>query len=96
AAALIEVINQSPWMGLRVQGVYDDEGASAQPEGSSADRSLEQLLRQVNARQIDSVYLTYSAQQEAKIRNLLEQLANSTVSVFIVPDVFVSDLFRAR
>jgi len=96
AAALIEVINQSPWMGLRVQGVYDDEGASAQPEGSSADRSLEQLLRQVNARQIDSVYLTYSAQQEAKIRNLLEQLADSTVSVFIVPDVFVSDLFRAR
>jgi len=50
----------------------------------------------VNARQIDSVYLTYPAQQEAKTRNLLEQLADSTVSVFIVPDVFVSDLFHAR
>jgi len=97
AAALIEVINQSPWMGLRVQGVYDDEeDVLARRDANQPGGGVEQLLRLVNTQQVDSVYLTYSAQQEAKIRNLLEQLADSTVSVFIVPDVFVSDLFRAR
>jgi len=96
ATALINVISRSPWLGLRIQGVYDDEASSMQVADGQKQNGLEQLFQAVQDQEVDSIYLTYPAQQEAKTRNLLERLADSTVSVFIVPDVFVSDLFHAR
>lgn len=92
---LIGTIENSPWMGLRIEGVYDT-GRLEQHENLSPGRDIEMLLQHVKERRVDAVYITYPMQQEEKIRRLIESLADSTVSVHVVPDVLVSDLLHAR
>lgn len=97
ASDLIAVIMSSPWMGLRIEGVYDDSGEGAPQEVLGQPfRDVDTLLRQVHERKIDCVYITYPMQQEEKIRLLIERLADSTASVHVVPDVLVSELLHAR
>ncbi|MFH2139941.1 MAG: undecaprenyl-phosphate glucose phosphotransferase [Pseudomonadota bacterium] len=91
AAALERQIASSPWMGLHLQAHYDDQ--------ASADKGVKpisSLFEMIHEGAIDSVYVTYPIQEERRIRKLVEQLADTTVSVYIVPDIFVSDLFHAR
>ncbi len=94
ASQLIEVISASSWMGLHVEGVYDNE-PEARKRGVN-DQGIDVLLRRVREQAVDSVYICYPMVQEDRIRQLVEQLADSTASVHVVPDVFVSDLLRAR
>ncbi len=91
---LVEVIAASPWMGLRVEGVYDTEERPHQ--GGTETRDIEILQQQIRKQLIDSVYISYPMLQEEKIRQMIEQLADSTASVYVIPDVFVSDLMHAR
>jgi len=93
-ARLAAVINSSPWMGLRVEGVYDTEEGPRQRATESQD--VEKLLEQVQKQIIDCVYISYPMLQEEKIRQMIERLADSTASVYVIPDVFVSDLMHAR
>ena len=88
AAQLVEIISSSPWMGLIIEGLYNND------EGDEVD--IGTLMKHVHQNLIDSVYITYPMQYEEKIRRLVEMLADSTVSVHVVPDVFVSELLHAR
>ncbi|HEY5993146.1 MAG TPA: undecaprenyl-phosphate glucose phosphotransferase [Gallionellaceae bacterium] len=94
ASQLVETISRSPWMGLRIEGIYDNKDLSHRLGLEYQD--VEKLLQRVREQFIDSVYISYPMLQEDKIRQLVEQLADSTASVHVVPDVFVSDLLHAR
>lgn len=94
---LVTVIDNSPWMGLRIHGIYGDEAEAFDSKITNRTcQNIEVLLRAVHDGEVDCVYITYPMQQEERIRHLVECLADSTASVHVVPDVFVSDLFRAR
>lgn len=95
AAQLVDVISGSPWMGLKIEGIYDDM-ENAQQDNHLPGLDIETLLQHVQDKLVDCVYITYPMQQEEKIRQLVERLADSTVSVHVVPDVFVSELLHAR
>ena len=97
AAQLVDVIMGSPWMGLTIEGIYDCPANTPSPHGSVlVPRDIETLMGHVHAGRIDCVYIAYPMKQEDKIRELVEDLADSTVSVHVVPDIFVSDLLNAR
>ncbi|MBA3023726.1 MAG: undecaprenyl-phosphate glucose phosphotransferase [Proteobacteria bacterium] len=93
AAKLMAIIARSPWMGLRVEGVYDDVSAATREQGAA---SVDALMAKVHEQVIDNIYITYPMKDEEKIRLLLERLADTTVSVNVVPDIFVSDLLQSR
>ena len=93
ASQLVDIISNSPWMGLKIKGVYDDAESA---DTNSSNHNIEALMVDVQGGIIDCVYITYPMQQEEKIRQLVERLADSTVSVHVVPDVFVSELLHAR
>ena len=44
----------------------------------------------------DIVYITFPMRAEERIRNVLAKLADTTASVYIVPDFFVFELLHAR
>ena len=94
AAKLVEVITNSPWMGLRIDGVYDD--AEGNLSGRTVSGDVDALMAKVHQKQLDNIYITYPMREEEKIRSLLERLADSTASVSVVPDFFVSDLLQSR
>jgi putative colanic acid biosynthesis UDP-glucose lipid carrier transferase len=93
-------IESSPEMGLRLAGFFDDRPAprTADLPGEMGPRvgGLEQLIHKARRGKIDIVYITFPMRAEERIRELLTKLADTTVSVYIVPDFFVFELLHAR
>jgi putative colanic acid biosynthesis UDP-glucose lipid carrier transferase len=93
-------VKSSPELGLRLAGFYDDRPAerTADLPAEFGNRigDLDELVRRARLGTIDSVYITFPMRAEDRIRVLLERLADSAVSVYIVPDFFVFELLHAR
>ncbi|MCL6688674.1 undecaprenyl-phosphate glucose phosphotransferase [Pseudomonas sp. R3.Fl] len=91
----------APWMGLDLLGFFDDRRQEpVRLAGSSIKLSvsgtLDELVNQARLGHIDRVYITLPMRSEARIKWLVEQLSDTTASVYIVPDVFVFELLHAR
>jgi putative colanic acid biosynthesis UDP-glucose lipid carrier transferase len=94
---MASMIETAPWMGLRVIGVYDDvQQDSTILGGLHLQGTLSQLAEDVRSGKIDYVYLTLPLQEERKALSLLNELADTTASVYVVPDLFINDLLHAR
>jgi putative colanic acid biosysnthesis UDP-glucose lipid carrier transferase len=86
--------------GMKIVGFYDDRGEERRQE---SDMSLppflgtcQQLLDMVRSNEIDTVLIALPMKAERRIQDLLDQLGNSTASVYIVPDFFVFELLHSR
>lgn len=66
------------------------------PSSQLLSGNLTDLVSQCRAGEIDTVMVTLPMRAEDRIRYLLDQLSDSTVSVYIVPDFFVFELLHAR
>jgi putative colanic acid biosynthesis UDP-glucose lipid carrier transferase len=93
-------IAAAPEMGLRLAGFYDDRPAdrTAELPANLGRRigNVEELVGRARLGSVDIVYITFPMRAEERIRALLEQLADSAASVYIVPDFFVFELLHAR
>jgi len=94
-------IAEAPWMGLDLLGFFDDKHREPVRLANSKVRlpitgPLEQLVEQTRAGLIDRVYITLPMRSEARIKWLVDQLSDTTASVYIVPDVFAFELLHAR
>lgn len=58
--------------------------------------SLTDLIHAARQGHIDTILVTLPMRAEDRIRFLLDQLSDSTVSVYIVPDFFVFELLHSR
>lgn len=93
-------IQSAPELGLRLAGFFDDRPTqrttSLPAEFGNRVGDLDDLVRRARLGTIDSVYITFPMRAEDRIRELLARLADSAVSVYIVPDFFVFELLHAR
>ncbi|HEY4235204.1 MAG TPA: undecaprenyl-phosphate glucose phosphotransferase [Lacipirellulaceae bacterium] len=93
-------IETAPEIGLRLAGFFDDrpETRTAELPESMGKRigDLDTLVNRARLGSIDTVYITFPMRAEERIREVLEKLADSAVSVYIVPDFFVFELLHAR
>jgi len=94
-------IARAPWMGLDLLGFYDDERIEPMKLPGrriqlSVSGNLEQLVQQARAGAFDRIYIALPMHSEERIRWLVDQLSDTTASVYIVPDVFVFNLLHAR
>lgn len=90
-------IEASPWMGLKVIGLYDDRSRDRLSVGDfSVQGNFANLVDDARAGRIDYVYITLPMRAEHRITHLVGMLADTTASVFIVPDLFVFNLLRSR
>jgi putative colanic acid biosynthesis UDP-glucose lipid carrier transferase len=96
-------IETAPEMGLRLEGFYDDRpeertlsgaGDSIAPNQRCGD--LVTLVEHARLGLIDIIYITFPMRAEERIREVLLKLADTTASVYIVPDFFVFELLHAR
>jgi putative colanic acid biosynthesis UDP-glucose lipid carrier transferase len=91
---------ESPWMGIRISGFYDD-GKSRSRVIDRHQRwtvigNLDQLVADVRARAADIVFIVLPMRAQRRIEQLIAELADTTATVYLVPDVFMSDLMSAR
>lgn len=97
AARIAHVIEHTAWMGLRLGGFYDDRVA-AEGERRSAELVLhgnfDKLVERAKAGELDIIYVTLPLRSELRIRDLLDRLRDSTVTVYDVPDFSALGLLR--
>jgi len=88
---LMQIIGENPWSGTQLIGFFDDK--MKKPVGGYPILGdLNALPEYAKEQKIDIVYLALTVQVEPKIQFLLSELADSTVSVYFIPDIFLLDL----
>jgi putative colanic acid biosynthesis UDP-glucose lipid carrier transferase len=86
--------------GLKIEGFFDDR--SAERLGvPGAERArllgrLPELASFVKRRGIDVVFVALPVRHIQRVMQLLDELRDTTVSIYYVPDIFAFDLIQAR
>lgn len=95
---LIETMRERPELGLVCHGLFDDRSAERCGEafagllrGRFAD-----LAAYVRTHRIDTVFIATPFNHLERTGQLLSELADTTASIYYVPDVFVFDLIQSR
>jgi putative colanic acid biosynthesis UDP-glucose lipid carrier transferase len=94
-------ISEMPWLGYNLVGFFDDRSESENRRlGNEQIDELvggfEELLEQAKNGTIDHIYITLPMCAEKRIAEFIQQLADSTVSVNIVPDFFIFNLIQSK
>ena len=86
------------FMGMRVEGFFDDRNAVRL--GLSANMrllgKLPDLAAYVKHRGIDVVFVALPVRHIQRVLQLLDELRDTTASVYYVPDLFAFDLIQSR
>jgi putative colanic acid biosynthesis UDP-glucose lipid carrier transferase len=95
---LAERIRTTPYLGVQVAGYFDDR-ATERLAGVRDDEVLgnvEELAEFVKKNRVDLIYLTLPMASQPRIMKLLDDLRDTTASVYFIPDIFLFDLIQGR
>ena len=97
-AKLVQQIHGAPLLGIQVAGVFDDRTMErrAEVDGVPTLGKLSALAEYVKSHHVDLIYITLPMASQPRILNLLNQLRDTTASIYFVPDIFMFDLIQAR
>jgi Undecaprenyl-phosphate glucose phosphotransferase len=91
-------LRADPLLGIRFAGYFDDRAPgrlqSIVPRENLG--SLTALADYARANSIDVIYIALPMASQPRILKLLEDLRDTTTSIYFVPDIFVADLIQAR
>ena len=98
---LESAFKEMDWSGYRFSGYYDDRvgerlAKNLKGEDIEVSGTIEQLITDCQNGTIDTVYITLAMSAEKRIKHITELLADSTASVYIVPDIFTFNLLNSR
>jgi putative colanic acid biosynthesis UDP-glucose lipid carrier transferase len=97
---LADNLTQMPELGLRLAGYYDDRPPERSPQLPPGIKqrigNIDDLVADARASFIDRIYITFPMRAEERIRSVLTKLADTTASVYIVPDFFVFQMLHSR
>jgi putative colanic acid biosynthesis UDP-glucose lipid carrier transferase len=93
---LLNKISANQALGLIFKGYYDDHNVSRSSGKIEIEGDLERLVADCKQGKIDRVYITLPMRAEKRITWLMSELADSTASVYLVPDIFMFELLHAR
>ena len=88
----------SDYLGVKVAGFFDDRSAerlNAIPERGLKGK-LDDLPAFVKANGVELIFIALPMVSQPRILKLLDELRDTTTSVYFVPDVFLTDLIQAR
>jgi putative colanic acid biosynthesis UDP-glucose lipid carrier transferase len=95
---LAERIAYSPDEDVRVLGFFDDRHRFLQdaPQVEDLAGRLAELPGYVKRHQVQLIYLSLPMSSSPRILQLLDELKDTTASIYFVPDMFITDLIQAR
>jgi putative colanic acid biosynthesis UDP-glucose lipid carrier transferase len=91
-------LRENPMLGQRFVGYFDDRNAGRLPALLPRENlgALSALADYARSHTIDVIYVALPMASQPRILKLLEDLRDTTASIYFVPDIFVSDLIQAR
>ncbi len=97
---LAQAITGMPWLGLQFVGYYDDRAAEDDRRLTGPDLCVlggyDALIEDARRGVVDVIYIVLPLRAEERVKELIGKLADTTVSVYVVPDFFLFDLLNAR
>jgi putative colanic acid biosynthesis UDP-glucose lipid carrier transferase len=86
------------YTGIELVGFFDDRDTGRQ-HGAGRHRylgRLPELAAFVKSQRVQIIYLSLPMASQPRIKELLDNLKDTTASVYLVPDMFVTDLIQGR
>ena len=91
-------LNKNTAMGLEVSGFFDDRSSDRlgmEPD-SRLIGALSELGQYAREHRTDVIFIALPIRHLMRVMNLLDDLRDTTASIYYVPDIFVFDLIQAR
>ena len=96
--SLAKNITGSAYSNIRLQGFFDDR--SAERRGGQGRQKLigkiEDMAGYVKKNRIQFIYLSLPMTSRPRILQILDDLKDTTASIYFVPDMFITDLIQGR
>ncbi len=93
-------VQAAEWSGLEITGFYDGDAAiGSRPLKDSpleVKGNLKDIVELARNARIDYIYIALPTRDEEHVLWLVNQLADTTASVYVVPDLFIFQLKQAR
>ena len=93
-------IKSDTTLAIDVKGFFDDEVSSQSPVLLSnrlpTAGALNQLASYIRLHAIDIIYITLPPSMHTQIMTLLDDLKDTTASIYFVPNFFIADLIQGR
>ena len=91
-------IRETPYLGVRVAGFFDDRSAERVDASASGDilGNLEQLVEYTKRNRVDMIYIALPMASQPRIMKICHELCDTTASIYFAPDIFLFDLIQAR
>ena len=98
---LAQRLARSPLEGIELLGFFDDRmGERGAGVAALAPQSLEGGLRElpeyVKRHRVQLIYLSLPMSSSPRILQVLDDLKDTTASIYFVPDMFITDLIQGR
>lgn len=91
-------IESNRQFGIVIRGFFDDRSSErlGLPEETTLLGGLQELAAFINHNDIDVIFIALPIRQVQRVVDLLEELRDTTASIYFVPDIFVMDLIQSR
>ncbi|MCU0870302.1 MAG: undecaprenyl-phosphate glucose phosphotransferase [Burkholderiales bacterium] len=95
---LVETLQSDPLLGVEVLGFFDDRVAQRLPDLAphSLKGPISQVPQFVRDNNVNLVFISLPMVAQPRILSLLDELRDTTASVYFIPDIFAFDLIQSR
>ncbi len=89
-------ISRDRYLGIELVGFFDDRHSErlSQENGLRLLGRIDRLAEHARQNRVDLIYITLPMTTQPRILKLLEELRDTTASIYFVPDIFVTDLIQ--
>ena len=93
-----QTIERNPLLYMSVNGFFDDRAEERRPENLRHPMlgKMGDIAAYVREHHIQMIFISQPISAQPRIRKLLDELQDTTASVYFLPDIYVFDLMQAR
>ncbi len=98
SASLAERLRKNPELCMTAHGFFDDRSAERLGLNGNIELlgRLSDLAGYVKRNRVDVIFIALPIRHVQRVMDLLDDLRDTTASIYYIPDVFVFDLIQAR
>lgn len=98
STGLAQRLANDPTLCIEARGYFDDRSSARLGLDSDANikGKLSELSQFVRTHQIDVIFVSLPIRHVKRVMDLLDDLRDTTASIYYIPDIFVFDLIQAR
>jgi Undecaprenyl-phosphate glucose phosphotransferase len=94
---LIVHINEFPFLFINLRGFFDERNDSRIDDGFGPRLGdLTHVVQYILKHNIDFVFISLPMSSQPRIKKLMDELPDTTTSVYFLPDIYIFDLMQAH